>query len=119
MVSVANRLLVISGLLLLLLKPALALDGEAQYKRYCSSCHGLSGEGRAGLGVSLRDSDRVKGDIQGTIAVVMNGSPGTLMVAFKRNLEDRQLAAVINYVRAAFGGDRDSRIDAADLGAWR
>lgn len=95
--------------------PAMADEGEALYKRMCTSCHGHEGEGRRGLGPSLAESRIVKGELSKFIDVVSNGREGTLMVAFKRNLPAEDLIAIMQYVRTRFGGDTAVKITADDL----
>jgi len=97
---------------------AAELSGEKIYARLCSSCHGFTGEGRSGLAPALRNGITVSGDISGLLNVVMNGRKDTLMVAFKKNMTDDELAAVISYVRERFG-PADRKLSAADIAMAR
>lgn len=94
-------------------------DGELVYKRTCTSCHGFDGEGRAGLGTSLSDSAMIREDREALLDMVLNGSPNTLMIAFKDNLQDDELAAVINYLLQRFGDGTGTPVMPTEVAAAR
>ncbi len=86
--------------------------GEIVYTVHCGSCHLPSGEGDAGLGVSLLASPIVRAaDASSLINVVLYGPhlPPRLVVdrsnmkMFGKRLSDVDIAAVASYVREAFG----------------
>ncbi len=87
--------------------------GEIVYTVHCGSCHLPSGEGDAGLGVSLLRSPIVSAaDASSLINVVLYGPhlPPRLVVdrsrmkMFGKRLSDADIAAVASYVREEFGG---------------
>jgi len=88
-------------------------DGRALYQGHCASCHGDQGQGRLPFGPPLAHSRELTG-ISATdpIRVVLFGgfAPGTRgnprpvgMPPYAQSLEDAQIAAVLSYVRGAWG----------------
>jgi len=87
--------------------------GEAIYRDVCSACHGLDGNGVAGLFPALAKSSLTRSvEPQTAIRLVLRGgrsvatnaeptSPG--MPAFGWQLTDEQVAAVLTYVRNHWG----------------
>lgn len=87
--------------------------GAAIYRDQCSACHGIEGKGVAHLFPSLNESAMLRSDDPTTvIRIVLRGSrsvstqseptaPG--MPSYGRQLDDRQIAAVLNYVRNSWG----------------
>ena len=92
--------------------PAMAAGG-AIYRDQCSACHGLEGRGVPQLFPSLADSSVAhSADPTTLIRLVLRGArsvataseptaPG--MPAYNRQLDDAQIAAVLTYVRNAWG----------------
>lgn len=85
-------------------------DGAALYGSACASCHGDRGEGRPGAYPSLTASTTVGSrDASNLILTIAEGidrhdaSGQTVMPAFGRDMSDRQIAAVANYVTRSFG----------------
>jgi mono/diheme cytochrome c family protein len=80
------------------------------YHNYCSVCHGDKGDGRSRASNSLSPapydftSAKAKSEQsrERIIAFVTNGKPGTAMVAWKTQLNEREIAALADYVYAAF-----------------
>lgn len=82
--------------------PALALaDGKSQYMDNCSACHQATGKGVKGAFPALAGSKLVLGDTKVLTTTVLNGRAG--MPAFKDDLTDPDLAAILTYVRASWG----------------
>lgn len=77
--------------------------GKAVYASNCSACHQPTGLGLPGVFPALANSPVAKGDISGHIDIVLNGKAGTSMSAFKGQLSDVDIAAVITYERNSFG----------------
>jgi mono/diheme cytochrome c family protein len=87
--------------------------GAAIYRDACSACHGLDGRGTAQLFPSLADSSMVRSNDPATlIRIVLRGArsvatageptaPG--MPSYAWQLDDAQVAAVLTYVRNAWG----------------
>lgn len=80
------------------------------YHNYCSVCHGDKGDGRSRASNSLSPvpydftSARAKSEQsrERIIAFVTNGKPGTAMVGWKTQLNEREIAALADYVFTAF-----------------
>ena len=93
--------------------PAMVAGG-AIYRDQCSACHGLDGHGVPKLFPSLADSSMVRSDDQITlIRIILRGAlsaatdaeptaPG--MPSFGWQLDDSKIAAVLTYIRNAWGG---------------
>ena len=77
--------------------------GESVYQANCSACHGATGAGIPGAFPAMTSSPVVIGDVAGHINTVVNGVSGTAMQAFKAQLNDVDLAAVITYERNSLG----------------
>lgn len=83
--------------------------GKRLYARNCSVCHGDRGNGASWARYSLNPppfdftSAKAK-DLTRThmLETVMRGRPTTAMVGFTTKLTPKQIAAVVDYVRAAF-----------------
>ena len=81
----------------------LLAQGETVYKSNCAACHGPTGAGIPGVFPALSNSQVATGDPAGHINIVMNGKAGTAMAAYKSQLSDVDLAAVITFERNSFG----------------
>jgi cytochrome c oxidase subunit 2 len=77
--------------------------GETVYQANCSACHGPTGAGVPGAFPAMTGSAIVNGDAAGHVDIVVNGKTGTAMAAFKAQLNDVDIAAVITYERNNFG----------------
>jgi mono/diheme cytochrome c family protein len=87
--------------------------GQAIYRDQCAACHQIDGKGVPQLFPSLADSSGVRSrDATTLIRIVLRGArsvatareptaPG--MPSFGRQLNDEQIAAVVSYVRTAWG----------------
>ena len=91
-----------SAALVTLASPAFAQDaGHAQFLSTCSACHQASGLGIKGAFPALAGDPFVQGDPNAVIGRVLNGRGA--MPRFKGDLNDAQIAAVLTYVRSAWG----------------
>jgi cytochrome c oxidase subunit 2 len=79
--------------------------GETVYQANCSACHGPTGAGVPGAFPAMTGSAIVNGDAAGHVDIVVNGKTGTAMAAFKAQLNDVDIAAVITYERNNFGNN--------------
>ncbi len=77
--------------------------GETVYQVNCAACHGPTGAGIPGAFPAVTGNSIVTGDAAGLINIVVNGKAGTSMAAFKSQLNDVDIAAVITYERNSFG----------------
>lgn len=81
----------------------LMAKGESVYKGTCAACHGPTGAGIPGVFPAITNSPIATGDATAHIEMVMDGKSGTAMQAFKGQLNDVDIAAVITYQRNSFG----------------
>jgi cytochrome c oxidase subunit 2 len=77
--------------------------GEEIYQTICAACHQPNGEGMPPVYPSLKDSPLTKGPLNAHLNVVVNGRPGTAMQAFKDQLSDSDIAAVVTFERNSWG----------------
>jgi len=92
---------------------AAAADGAALYAARCAACHQASGEGVPGVFPPLAGSEWVSGSERRLAAIVLHGVTGSLTVkgirydgvmpAFKDQLGDAELAALLSHLRAQWG----------------
>ena len=82
----------------------LKAEGEKVYGRSCTACHQANGQGVPGAFPALARGPITTGPIAGHIDIVVNGSKkNPAMAAWKGQLSDVEIAAVITYERNAFG----------------
>lgn len=81
--------------------------GEKVYLNTCAVCHQPNGEGMPPTFPALKGGKIVTGPAGAHIDQVLNGKPGTAMQAFKDQLNDEDLAAVITYERNSWGNKSD------------
>ena len=81
----------------------LLAQGETVYKANCAACHGATGAGIPGAFPALTGSPIATGDAAAHVNIVLNGSAGTAMAAYKSQLNDVDIAAVITYERNSLG----------------
>lgn len=102
--------------------------GRTLYEVSCAACHQNDGEGRPGVASPLARSEWVTGPTNRLIRIALHGVRGGITVRGKTyNLEmpgfafvfgDADLAAVLSYVRDAWG-NRASEVPAAAVEAVR
>ena len=93
------------------------------YRKYCSVCHGDKGDGRSRARGSMvpppRDFTSPEAAMElvreRMIASVTEGRPGTAMAAWKTQLSEEQIAAVVDYIRTTLMRP----VATADAGAAR
>lgn len=100
-----------------------AEDGKAQYEMFCGACHHEAGKGAGdGSFPPLAESRWVKGDSERMVQIVLHGLQGPVEVKNKTYnlamppqgaaLTDEQIAAIVTYVRGAWGNG-EGGVDAA------
>lgn len=99
-------------------KPA-EIDGEKLYATHCSSCHQANGQGLPGAFPALAGGPIATGPLEGHLDIVLNGKPGTAMLAYGPQLSNEELAAIITYERNAWGNDTGDEVGADDVQAAR
>ncbi len=104
--------------------------GESVYHATCHSCHKPDGRGQAGQAPSLADSEWVVGDAATLTRIVLHGLQGPIKVGNQTwtmampglghspFLNNERLAAVLTYVRRAWGNTGDP-IDVAAVAKVR
>ena len=93
-------------------------DGEAIYRNVCAGCHMPDGRGAMGAGAYPALARNAKLEAAGyPVLLVVNGQKA--MPAFGRVLDDNQVAAVVNYIRANFGNGYTDRVSTDDVKAAR
>jgi len=80
-------------------------QGKEIFEGTCADCHRVNGEGLPNKFPALKNNPFVLGDPGGVIATVLNGRQGNLgrMPSWKNKLDDQKVAAVLTYVRQAWG----------------
>jgi len=89
--------------------------GEQVFNNTCAVCHKVDGSGSPPTFPALKDDKVVKGPLPAHIDTVLNGHPGTAMQAFRDQLTDAELSAVITYERNAFGNKSGEVIQPNDI----
>ncbi len=92
-------------------------NGEAVYTRTCVACHQATGAGMPPVFPALAGSDVVTGDLDVNMDIVLNGVPGTAMPAFRNQLNPIELAAVMTYIRNAWGNNTGDLIQPSEVNA--
>ncbi len=77
--------------------------GEPLYEQNCARCHGADGGGLGGTYPMLAGSDMVTGDPEPVIEVIVHGRGA--MPAFGGEFNNEEVAAVVTYIRNAWGND--------------
>lgn len=96
----------------------MARDGEVLYRSSCQACHMSAGEGAIGAGAypPLAKNAKLR-TARYITSVVVRGQKG--MPPFGAQMDDEQVASVVNYVRTHFGNDYKDAVAAADVKAAR
>jgi putative membrane-bound dehydrogenase-like protein len=87
--------------------------------RLCAACHQPQGQGMAGLAPALVGSPWVNGNSAAAIRIVLQGKTGGEMTMPPlASLEDDKIAAILTYVRHAWGNEA-AAVSAAEVQAVR
>lgn len=97
----------------------LMVRGEGVYSRICAACHQPGGVGMPPTFPPLKGSKIATGPVADHVNIVFNGKSGTAMQAFKSQLSDIEIAAVITYERNAFGNNTGTLVQPAQIKALR
>jgi cytochrome c oxidase subunit 2 len=92
--------------------------GQGLYNSKCGACHQINGKGLPPAFPALAGSPVATGPIEGHLGIVLNGRPGTAMVAWNA-LNDLEIAAIVTYERNAFGNDTGDVVQPRDVKAAR
>jgi putative membrane-bound dehydrogenase-like protein len=77
--------------------------GRTGYLTHCAPCHQTDGSGMTRLAPPLRNSHWVLGSEDLLGRIVLNGLKGEMLMPAMGTLDDRQLSAILTYVRGAWG----------------
>ncbi len=101
--------------------------GHLEYKKHCMACHQRDARGIPGMYPPLADNKVVSGEKVPLINIMLNGLSGEIEVngetyngvmASYRNLSDKELADILNYIRSGFGNSGEE-ITAEEVKALR
>ncbi len=93
-------------------------DGAVVYQQVCQGCHMANAKGGAGAGVIPALAGDAKLSSAGyPVYVVLNGRGA--MPWFSAMLDDKQIAAVVSYVRANFGNHYTDTVKPEDVAQQR
>ncbi len=102
---------------------AASVKGGQIFAQNCASCHQANGQGQAGVFPALAGNKDVTGDTKGVVHTLLYGlqgkaidgkSYGAQMPAWKGQLSNADIAAVITYIRSSWG-NKSSAITEADV----
>ena len=89
-------------------------EGRILYQRNCAGCHLSSGTGQQTIGApALKGSAVAKGPVDALIALVLDGR--NVMPAFRSTVDEPSLAAILSYVRNAWGNNTAVVIETATV----
>jgi mono/diheme cytochrome c family protein len=106
--------------------PAPAADGKAAFERQCSACHQAEGQGVPGAFPPLAGNPDLFRDRLFPVRVILSGLEGTITVKGAQyrgamppfdHLADAEIAAIVNYVRGAWGNAALRPPGFTDIGA--
>lgn len=89
-------------------------DGEALYKQHCISCHQADGSGVPSMYPPLKKDERVNGEPEPLIKVMMLGNKANFLVdkdeymgamASYKFLSDEKIASLLTYIRTNFSNE--------------
>ncbi|MGM0565367.1 MAG: c-type cytochrome [Bacteroidota bacterium] len=89
-------------------------NGESLYKRHCISCHQADGSGVPSMYPPLEDNERVLGEPEPLIKVLLMGDKAPFSVdedeymgamASYKYLSDEKVATLLTYIRQNFNND--------------
>jgi mono/diheme cytochrome c family protein len=89
---------------------------KAAYEDNCSACHQVTGKGIKGAFPALAAAPMVTGPAPVLVSTVLNGRAG--MPAFKDDLSDAELSAILTYIRTSWG-NKASAVTPADVARAR
>ena len=100
-------------------KDELMAKGAEVYSKNCAACHQANGQGIPGTVKALAGSPIATGDIDAHIDRVLNGKAGTVMQAWKDQLSDTEIAAVVTYERNSFGNNTGDVVQPSAIKDYR
>lgn len=99
-----------------LAKNELMTLGKKKYDLMCAACHKVDGTGIPPMFPALKGSSVAVGKpISRHINLVLNGVPGSAMQAYRDQLTDEEIAAIVTYERNAWENNTNDVIQAAEV----
>ena len=92
--------------------------GQQVYTAQCATCHQADGSGLTPAFPALAGSAVANGPLGDTINVVLNGREGTAMQAWGSMLSPADVAAVLTYLRNAFGNETGDLVQPVTISAY-
>jgi len=94
--------------------------GQEKYDIICSACHKPDGTGIPPMFPALKGSSVAVGNpISRHISYVLDGVPGSAMQAYKDQLTDAEIAAIVTYERNAWGNNTDDVVQPSEVAKVR
>ncbi len=94
--------------------------GKQRYDTICSACHKADGTGIPPMFPALKGSSVAIGKpISRHIGLILDGIPGSAMQAYKDQLTNEEIAAIVTYERNAWGNNTDDTVQPADVAKVR
>ena len=98
----------------------LKTEGEKVYAKNCVACHQANGQGMPPTFPALAHGKIATGAVAGVVDIVTNGSKkNPTMAAWKGQLSDTQIAAVITFARNSFGNTLGDAVQPSEIAAAR
>jgi len=98
----------------------LKTEGEKVYAQNCVACHQGNGQGMPPTFPALVHGKIATGPVPGVVDIVTNGSKkNPTMAAWKGQLSDTQIAAVITFARNSFGNTLGDMVQPSQIAAAR
>ncbi len=98
----------------------LMTTGRAKYEQVCAACHRVDGTGLPPMFPPLKGSSISIGrPISRHIALILNGVPGSAMQAYKEQLTNDEIAAIVTYERNAWDNNTNDIVQPADVAKVR
>ena len=94
--------------------------GREKYELICAACHQPNGKGLPPLYPALKNSSVAIGHpISRHVEMLINGVPGSAMQAYKNELSDDVIAAIVTYERNAWGNNTNEDVQPRDVANLR
>jgi len=95
----------------------LTVKGKEVYASNCAACHLADGNGVPGAFPAIKGSKVALGPLADHVKLVLHGKAA--MPAFKDQLNDVEIASVVDYQRNGFGNNKGDSIQPADIQAYK
>lgn len=94
--------------------------GKEKYNQVCAACHRADGLGLPPMYPALKGSSIAVGHpISRHINLILDGVAGSAMQAYKDQLTDKEIAAIVTYERNAWGNHTNDEIQPAEVAKLR